>query len=55
MFINLYAFCAATSTSVVPGAVNGRLGTGPHTLRVRMKDGAGNVGVFNEFNWIIGE
>ncbi|XP_062519241.1 uncharacterized protein LOC134194330 [Corticium candelabrum] len=43
----------ATSTSVVPGAVNGRLGTGPHTLRVRMKDGAGNVGVFNEFNWII--
>jgi hypothetical protein len=44
----------ASATSPVPGAANGKLDTGPHTLRVRMKDAAGNIGIYHEFSWIIG-
>ncbi|XP_065845245.1 uncharacterized protein [Oscarella lobularis] len=43
----------ATKSFPVSGAVNNELDSGPHTLRVQMKDGAGNIGKFNTFDWIL--
>eukprot|EP00118_Oscarella_pearsei_P024876 m.307000 g.307000 ORF g.307000 m.307000 type:complete len:1380 (+) comp41805_c0_seq1:185-4324(+) len=43
----------ASPSSPVPGAINNQLDSGPYTLRVQMRDGAGNVGKFRTSDWLL--